>query len=217
MLNVFGNLNWNILLNYASRAISALICVIIHEVCHGWVAYKLGDRTAKEQGRLSLNPLRHIDPIGLLMLIVFRFGWAKPVSVNMMNFKKPKRDMALTSLAGPASNIILALILLIILRLSLSWLRIIPSGIAIARFIDSTASLSVYLGVFNLIPIPPLDGSKILFSVLPNGLYVNLMRYERYGMVLLILLLSTSYLSAPIYAAFSAVYEFLISIVFWGY
>lgn len=217
MFDVFRNLNTTLILGYASKAVSALICIMVHEISHGWAAYKLGDETAKAQGRLSFNPLRHIDPIGLLMLILFRFGWAKPVSVNMYNFKKPKRDMALTSLAGPVSNILLAILLLIILRLSIPALKLIPSGLSIIRFLDYTASLSVYLGVFNLIPIPPLDGSKILFSVLPNEHYVKLMRYERYGMILLIILLSTNYLSAPIYAAFSSVYDLLVSIVFLGY
>jgi len=217
MQNVINGLDWSIVYNFFFSAIPALICIVIHEICHGWVAYKLGDITAKTQGRLSLNPLRHIDPVGLLMLIIFHFGWAKPVSVNMQNFKNPKRDMALTSLAGPVSNILLAFVLLIFYRILLQPLMISSSGVVALKLILTTAQISVYLGIFNLIPIPPMDGSKVLFSFLPNDLYLKLMRYERYGMIILMVIIFSGYFNSSITSAFNAVFKFIFSIVFIGY
>ena len=163
-----------------------LITVTLHELAHGLVAYKLGDPTAKQSGRLSLNPLRHIDPIGLLMLIFFRFGWAKPVQVDMRYFKKPHRDFALTGLAGPVMNFLLALFFALLLKLGFALQ--IPSGV----FYDLLMCLimvSVSLGIFNLLPIPPLDGSKVMGLVLPDRIYYRILPYERYGMIVLILLL----------------------------
>ncbi len=217
MNNILYNLDLTVLYRFLFRAVPALICVVFHEISHGYVSYRLGDETAKTQGRLSLNPLRHIDPLGLLMLIVVGFGWARPVSVNMYNFKNPKRDMAITALAGPVSNILLAFVLLIIDRMLLSAFTFRTGGFTIHTFITTTAQISVYLGVFNLIPIPPLDGSKVLFSILPNSLYNMLMRYERYGMVLLIFLVLSRFFGDYIYIAFSKIYVFLRSIAFFGY
>ena len=181
----------DLLLDIAIIAIPALICITIHELAHGYVAYRLGDNTAKDMGRLTLNPIKHIDPIGLAMILVIGFGWAKPVPVNMGNFKNPKVGMALTALAGPLSNIILAFIVIFIFVL-------LPApqdmtGVFIMQIIVRMALLNVALAIFNMLPIPPLDGSKILFSLLPENLYYKLMRYERYGMILLlaIMLLGT--------------------------
>ena len=106
--DIIRGMNWGYLLEIAYNIIPALLSVVVHETCHGLTALAMGDRTAKRQGRLSLNPLRHIDPFGLLMLVVFKIGWAKPVSVDMRNFRDPKRGMAVTALAGPASNFVLA-------------------------------------------------------------------------------------------------------------
>ncbi len=218
MLNdIFYNLDWSGIYRLLFRAVPALICVVFHEISHGYVSYRLGDETAKTQGRLSLNPLRHIDPFGLIMLIVVGFGWARPVSVNMYNFRNPKRDMAITALAGPLSNILLAIALLILDRVLLSFFVMGAAGFTVHTFITTTAQISVYLGVFNLIPIPPLDGSKVLFSILPNSLYMQLMRFERYGMLLLMLLLFSGFFGNSIYVVFSKIYVFLRSIVFLGY
>lgn len=165
---------------------AALLSIILHEISHGYVAYLLGDPTAKVQGRLSLNPLRHIDPLGLLMLIFFKMGWAKPVSVDIRYFKKPKRDFALTALAGPVSNFLVAFLSVLILFILAACGA--PYSFVTALFVDMTV-ISIGLGLFNLIPIPPLDGSKVVGAFLPDKLYYKVLRYERWGMVLLFAIL----------------------------
>lgn len=185
---LFSGFNWLIIP-------AALIAIIFHELSHGFVAYLFGDRTAKERGRLSLNPLRHIDVLGLLSMIVFGFGWAKPVPVNPYYFKNKKLGMVLVSIAGPLSNMIMAFISLLVARLVLTFF--VPSTtfwiyaeMLICEFLYCFAVLNIGLAVFNLIPIPPLDGSKILFSVLPRSAYGFLLQYERYGMIVLIVLIN---------------------------
>jgi len=165
----------------ALRLLSVILCLTVHETCHGLAAYGLGDPTAKRRHRLSLNPLRHIDWFGLLMMVVAGFGWAKPVPVNPNYFKNPKRGMAVTALAGPVSNFVLALALMLAVRVL--WTG--PVGDGVLMFLVETAILSIGLGVFNLIPIPPLDGSKVLFSLLPERAYDWILRHERIGMLVL--------------------------------
>ena len=167
---------------------ASLLCITFHEPCHGLAAYRLGDNTAKRMGRLSLNPLKHVDLMGLIMMALFRFGWAKPVPVDMRYFKKPKQGMALTALAGPVSNLLLAVLLLLGARITIAHYVDTAFCSALLNFLARTAYMSVGLGLFNLIPISPLDGSKVLFAFLPDRAYLTLMRYEKYGMVLLFLL-----------------------------
>ena len=186
--SIWNGLDWSYLLNIVLSVVPSLLCITFHEVSHGYVAYRLGDTTAKDAGRLTLNPLKHIDPMGLLMMVVFKFGWAKPVPVDMRYFKKPKQGMALTALAGPVSNLMLAVLLLLGARITIAHYVDTAFCSALLNFLARTAYMSVGLGLFNLIPISPLDGSKVLFAFLPDRAYLTLMRYEKYGMVLLFLL-----------------------------
>lgn len=179
--------------------IASMLCISVHELCHGLVAWALGDSTARRSGRLSLNPLAHIDPVGFLMLLIARVGWAKPVPIDIRAFRHPKRDMALTALAGPCSNFVLALISVFAASLVYKfadgavWAYII-------YFLCYVCVLCVGLGLFNLIPMPPLDGSKLLFSVLPNRLYYGYLRYERYLLLPIIALGWFGFFSGPLSA-----------------
>jgi Zn-dependent protease len=176
---------------------AALIAIIFHEFSHGLVAYWLGDKTAQERGRLSLKPWRHIDPLGLVLLVVAGFGWAKPVPVDLRYFKKPRRDFALVGLAGPVSNFLLALPALFLYTLTDMLAPALWDGL-LALFFLYLAIVNVGLGVFNLFPIPPLDGSKVVGLLVPDRIYYRILAYERYGMALLALLLFTGVLDGPL-------------------
>jgi len=165
-------------------AIPLLYSIILHELAHGWVAYKMGDSTAKWLGRLSLNPLKHLDPIGTIMLFVFGFGWAKPVPVNFNNLRDERKGLIFVSAAGIMANIILAFISFFLLRL----LSPSPFGI-FATILYYFAQINIMLASFNLIPIPPLDGSKILMGFLSRKAQYTLERIEPYGMFIIIALL----------------------------
>lgn len=179
-------------------AAAALFCITVHELSHGFVAYKLGDPTAKKMGRLTLNPIAHIDLIGLIMMLTVRVGWAKPVPVDMRYFKKPKVGMAITALAGPASNFLLAFLALAVASVLLHLANGTVVVGYIILFLCYIAVLSVGLGVFNLIPISPLDGSKVVFALLPDQLYLKLLRYERYGMIAMVALTWLGVFSRPL-------------------
>ena len=220
VVNFFRSLDWSYLENLLLQIIPALLCIMIHEICHGAAAYALGDRTAATQGRLSLNPLHHIDWFGLLMLAIFHFGWARPVSVDIRNFKHPKRDMALTALAGPASNFVLAALALFLFGLLFRSLNGKRVGTFMLDLLNNMAYLSVSLGLFNLIPFPPLDGSKVLFAFLPDRAYIQVMRMERYGMMVLILLvvcMNRLLPESPVATASQAVYELFFHIAEFAY
>ncbi len=195
--NWFGN-GWIGIAELLITALCVFFSLSIHEFAHGYAAYKMGDETAKYMGRLNINPMSHLDPIGALCLFLFGFGWAKPVPVNPRNFKtgKFKSGMVWTSVAGPLSNLIVAFIALLMLNIIYK----IPVGanLVINRafslvviLLYTLISMNIGLAVFNLIPIPPLDGSKILNAVLPARVYFKIMQYEQYGFIVLILLINT--------------------------
>ncbi|MBW2467440.1 MAG: site-2 protease family protein [Deltaproteobacteria bacterium] len=165
-------------------AVPLLYAVIFHELAHGWVAYRLGDPTAKSLGRLSLNPLKHLDPIGTLMLFLFGFGWARPVPVNLNLIRDRRRGMILVSSAGVVTNMLLAFCALFLYRL----FPLTPSSIP-ALLLYYFARINIILAAFNLIPLPPLDGSKILMGFASPGVRKLLSQIERYGLIILIGLL----------------------------
>ena len=177
-------------------AFCVLLTLTVHELFHGLSAYWMGDKTAKASGRLSLNPLHHMDPFGALCLFLFGFGWAKPVPINPWNFKHKKGGMAISALAGPLSNFIFAFIaeigVIILGNLSFSSDTSFIFKLAEVTYIICSylAILNIGLGIFNLIPIPPLDGSKILNAILPREIYFKIMEYERYGFIVLLILIN---------------------------
>ena len=180
--------DWSSMGAMALRIVAVLLCLVVHEVCHGLEAYWLGDPTAKQSHRLSLNPIHHLDPFGLLMMVVVGFGWAKPVPVDPRYFRKPKQGMAITALAGPVSNFLLAYVSAILYSglYAVLVVRGETTGLALAlEFFGVLMTLNIGLGIFNLIPFPPLDGSKVVAMFLSDRQYVQWMRLERYGMIVL--------------------------------
>ena len=204
---IWDGFDFSYLLSILLGVIPSLLCITLHELAHGYTAYLLGDDTAKRAGRLTLNPLKHLDPIGLLMMLVFRFGWAKPVPVNMMRFSHPKRGMAVTALAGPACNLLITVVSLFLYGVLLVPLSGSQTGKILLEGIELTAYISLGFCIFNLIIVPPLDGSKVLFSLLPDSMYLKLMRYERYGSLILLLLVWTGLLGKPLGKLISMVFS----------
>lgn len=190
-----------------------LIAVSLHEFAHGYVSYKLGDPTPKATGRLSLNPLAHLDPVGTLCLLFFRFGWAKPVEVNPYYYKDKRKGMALVGLAGPMMNFLIALVCAFIMGIILK----VTGGYAgdiiifIYKLLQYTYIINIGLGVFNLIPFPPLDGAKIVGALLPEDQYFKYMKYERYGQLIIFGLLMFNFLDTPLAMARSGMDK-----VIWG-
>jgi len=190
-----------------------LLAVVAHEVAHGFAAYMMGDGTAKDAGRLTANPIAHIDPIGTVVLpalLIFAhspvlFGWAKPVPVNPRNFRNPRKGMFITSLAGPSANFSLAAMTAVILKTGIA----APHS-AMWTFLLYGVIINLILGVFNLLPVPPLDGANMLFSVLPREAYGYFMRLERYGFIILIGLLYLGLFDRVILPAVYALTRFLV-------
>jgi len=208
------SIDWDSLTHALLRVLGVFLCLTVHETCHGLAAYALGDPTAKREHRLSLNPLHHIDWFGLAAMLLVGFGWAKPVPVDMRYFKKPKQGMAITALAGPVSNLLLAVLLLFISRLVLEHYADTALCSGALDFLLMTAYMSIGLGLFNLIPISPLDGSKVVFAFLPDRAYMTLMRYEKYGMAVLFVLVwlgvGDNILSEGIYQVYSLLINLIV-------
>lgn len=214
--------NIDALTGILARFLVIFSAITVHEYAHGFVSYKLGDPTAKYSGRLSLNPLSHIDPIGALCMIFFRFGWAKPVPINPMYYKNRKRDTAIVSLAGPVANVTLAFLSTILFSLYLCFLAPYiwsPISSFITEVFMELAIVNISFAVFNLIPFPPLDGSKILGALLPQDKYMRLLQYERFGFPVLIILSITgllgkvlSILINPLYSMWWTLLNGLISL-----
>ena len=189
-----------------------IIAMSFHEFAHAYVAHKMGDDTANQMGRMTINPVSHIDPIGLVMLLVGGFGWAKPVPVNENNFYRRKTGIFLVSLAGVAMNILIAILAIIIYSLTYQF---VP-GQEYEMVMDNIAWINIAFAAFNLMPIPPLDGSKLIVAFLPASKRFIFYQYEKYGLILMILLISTGvsrYLLSPIVLGIIRLINFVVGLV----
>ncbi len=200
---------FDLIIKLFSRLFVVFCTMPIHEYAHALIATKLGDQTPRLSGRLTLNPLAHISPLGAIMIFLFGFGYAKPVNVNPRNFKDAKKGMALTAIAGPISNLLMGFIFIAVATVySNLFYKDNTLSIAIFYFLFFAGSINVNLAVFNLLPIPPLDGSRILQLLIPAKYYYKFMQYERYVVLVVFVLIATGILTGPL----SAISVFIISL-----
>mgnify|MGYP003293061271 CR=1 FL=1 len=201
LLDIFrGNADGlSLLVTFFSRLFVIFCTMPIHEYAHALIATKLGDQTPRLSGRLTLNPMAHISPLGAIMIFLCGFGYAKPVNVNPRNFKDPKKGMALTAIAGPISNLIMGFIFIFIATIyNYTLFNYTTMSIAIYTFLYFAGMVNVNLAVFNLLPIPPLDGSRILQLLIPSKYYYKFLQYERYIVLIVFVLILTGILSGPL-------------------
>lgn len=198
--------DWSSLGSMLLRVAAVLLCLVVHEVSHGLAACYLGDPTAKQSNRLSLNPLHHLDPVGAVCMLVGGVGWAKPVGINAANFRNPKVGMAVSAAAGPVSNLLLAWLSMVLYRVGywFGWQQTLPAAV---MFLYYMVVMNLSLAAFNLMPLPPFDGSRVVLLFLPQRLYFRVMQYERYIMLAMLFLTFTGLLDRPL----AAVVNFL-----WG-
>lgn len=202
--------NLQTILTYIVIYSALLVSLILHENAHGVAALYMGDTTAKDSGRLSLNPLKHLSPLGTLSLLIFHFGWAKPVPINPYNFRKKKLGNFLVSISGIITNFLLAFIFLVIFNFVISEVDVNPYLIL---FVKSMVQYNVLLGVFNLIPLPPLDGSKIVMTFLPDKVNYKLLSVERYTNMILIALIFTGAISKVVLSMSDFVLKFMYGLL----
>ncbi len=216
-----GLLSPAVILQYLLRAIVVLIAIPFHESAHALASHLLGDNTAVRAGRLSLNPMRHFDPLGALCMLVGGVGWAKPVSINPYNYKNPKVGMALSAAAGPASNFLLAWVSMILYKLC--WYSGTGQAVpALSMFLYYMVAMNLSLGVFNLLPVPPFDGSRIALLFLPQQLYFKAMKYERYIMLAVLALVFLGLLNTLLSMLVNAMWNLMLRLtgfveLLWGY
>jgi Zn-dependent protease len=203
----------NFFLKLSVMLVPALMAITCHEVSHGFVADKLGDKTARYMGRLTLNPLKHLDIIGTLMVFIIGIGWAKPVPVNFNNLRNPKRDMIWVAAAGPITNFILASFSALLMRGIVALAEGIPDAASVQMFIDPVVlmlAFSIYinllLAIFNLIPVPPLDGGRVAVGILPYRQSIAYSKIEPYGMIIIIALIFL-----PDFLHFPSIFQYVIS------
>ena len=196
-------------LYYLIRALVTLVAIPFHEAGHALAAWLLGDPTAKREGRLSLNPFRHFDLMGTLCMVLAGVGWAKPVSTDPRNFKNPKAGMALTALAGPVANLLLAYLAMVVWKLLYYWAPVTVGTMFVARFLQYLVMMDVSLAVFNLIPVPPLDGSRVLLAVLPQRIYFGIMKYEKVILIVMLAVVWSGFLDGPLTLLNDAVWDLL--------
>lgn len=201
-----GLLGIDVLYYYVVRALAVLIIIPFHEAAHALVSWLLGDPTAKNAGRLSMNPLRHFDPLGTLCMLVGGVGWARPVGIDPRRFRNPKVGMAVSAAAGPAANFLLGFVCTILYKVV--WYASVGQAPQLVMdFLWYMITMNISLGVFNLIPVPPFDGSRIALLFLPRSLYFRVMRYERYIMAAVLILVLLGVLNKPLNFFVNAVYR----------
>lgn len=196
-------------------ALPVLLAVTMHEVAHGWVADKLGDDTARQAGRLTLNPIKHLDIVGTLVFFITRMvGWAKPVPVNPMNFRRPRQDMMWVAAAGPAANLCLAVLFALLFRLLAAMVNLVPLFFLQPFILIAQAGviINVGLAVFNALPIPPLDGSSIAAGLLPLDMALRYERLKPYGFIILLILIFTGVVDKIVFPIIRFLAQFLLGV-----